>query len=189
MLDLLLFPMRTATSTSTKQHQTTYPYSYRSPRSYACPGLSRPCARAPESVPNNDTCVTLPVPPHLRDWIVRGEFVQCDDLLIESMSNPVDDSLNLVVIGDGHLRIQRSSTEVKRQVCNLGTWLEAWIVFCRVLVEATPELAPNVLQYQPIITEASAKYSEDVCAYGLVQERYSPKIHKGVQCRRFSTLR
>ena len=77
------------------------------------------------------------------------------------MSNTADEPLKLAVIGDGHLRIHRSSTEIKRRVCNLGTWLEAWTVFCRVLVDAAPELAPDVLQYQSIITEASAKYSED----------------------------
>ena len=90
----------------------------------------------PGSVANNDTCGTLPVPPRLRDRIVRGEFVQFDDLLLESMSNTVDEPLNLAVIGDGHLRIHRSSTEIKRIVCNLGTWLEAWTVFCRALVDA-----------------------------------------------------
>ena len=115
----------------------------------------------PGSVAINDTCGTLPVPPRLRARIVRGEFVQFDDLLLESMSNTADEPLNLAVIGDGHLRIHRSSTEIKRRVCNLGTWLEAWTVFCRVLVDAAPELAPDVLQYQSIITEASAKYSED----------------------------
>ena len=78
------------------------------------------------------------------------------------MSNTADEHLNLAVIGDGHLRIHRSSTEIKRRVCNLGTWLEVWTVFCHVL-DAAPELAPDVLQYhyQSIITEASAKYSED----------------------------
>ena len=66
----------------------------------------------PGSVANNYTCGTLPVPPRLRDRIVRayrGEFVQFDDLLLESMSNTADEPLNLAVIGDGHLRIHRSS--------------------------------------------------------------------------------
>ena len=87
------------------------------------------------------TDVPGPVPPRPRERIVRGEFVQFDDLLLESMSNTADEPLNLAVIGDGHLRIHRSSTEIKRRVCNLGTWLEAWTVFCRVLVDAAPELA------------------------------------------------
>ena len=89
----------------------------------------------PGSVANNDTCGTLPVPPRLRDRIVRGEFVQFDDLLLESMSNTADEPLNLAVIGDGHLRIHRSSTEIKRRVCNLGTWLEAWTVFCNTVFD------------------------------------------------------
>ena len=92
------------------------------------------------------TDVPAAVPPHLREPIVRGEFEQFGDLLLESMSNTADEPLNLAVIGDGHLRIHRSSTEIKRRVCNLGTWLEAWTVFCRVLVDAAPELAPDVLQ-------------------------------------------
>ena len=141
---------------------TDVPVQVQEPTTVRSPGPTTAMSLAlPGSVANNDTCGTLPVPPRLRDRIVRGEFVQFDDLLLESMSKTADDSLNLAVIGDGHLRIQRSSTEIKGRVCNLGTWLEAWTVFCRFLVDVAPELAPDVLQYQSIITEASAKYSED----------------------------
>ena len=146
--------VRSSNSTVNKQVQE--PATVRSPGPTMATSLA-----LPGSVANNYTCGTLPVPPRLRDRIVRGEFVQFDDLLLESMSNTADEPLNLAVIGDGHLRIHRSSTEIKRRVCNLGTWLEAWTVFCRVLVDAAPELAPDVLQYQSTITEASAKYSED----------------------------
>ena len=89
---------------------TDVPVQVQEPATVRSPGPTMATSLAlPGSVANNDTCGTLPVPPRLRDRILRGEFVQFDDLLLESMSNTADEPLNLAVIGDGHLRIHRSS--------------------------------------------------------------------------------
>ena len=101
----------------------------------------------------------LPVPSRIRDRITRGEFIVFDELLTESLAAPPE--LHLALTGDGLVKIDRATTELKRKVCNLQTWLEAWTVYCRILCDAAPERIQDLLFYQGTIVEASSKYSSD----------------------------
>ena len=101
----------------------------------------------------------LPVPPRIRDRITRGEFIVFDELLTESLAAPPE--LHLALAGDGLVKIDRATTELKRKVCNLQTWLEAWTVYYSILCDAAPERVQDLLFYQGTIVEASSKYSSD----------------------------
>ena len=58
----------------------------------------------------------LPVPSRIRDRIMRGEFIVFDELLTESLAAPPE--LHLALAGDGLVKIDRATTELKRKVCN-----------------------------------------------------------------------
>ena len=87
----------------------------------------------------------LPVPPRIRDLITRGGFIVFDDLLTESLA--VQPELHLALAGDGLVKIDRATTELKRKVCNLQTWLEAWTVYSRILCVAAAERIRYLLFY------------------------------------------
>ena len=93
---------------------------------------------------------------------MRGEFVSFDELLSDSLSSSLSNSVRLAVSGDRNLRLDDSSLHAvhtqKRRVCNLQTWLEAWTVYCRVLVDTAPGLASELLHYQGTILEASSNF-------------------------------
>ena len=101
----------------------------------------------------------LPVPSRIRDRIMRSEFIVFDELLTESLAAPLE--VHLALAGDGLVKIDRATTEIKRKVCNLQTWLEAWTVYRRILCDAAPERIQDLLFYQGTIVEASSKYSSD----------------------------
>ena len=115
------------------------------------------------------TSVSLPtasVPSRTADHILRGEYIDFNDLLPEA--------LGLAQHPAGQLRLQigdhgavlladqgTSSTRVKRHVHDFSTWMEAWTTYLCVLVSSAPERAPELLAYQAIITDAKQKFRSD----------------------------
>ena len=45
------------------------------------------------------------------------------------------------------------------QVCNLGSWLEAWNIFIAILIQIAPNTALELVKYQPIICQLFSVYS------------------------------
>ena len=103
--------------------------------------------------------LALPVPPRIQDLITRGGSIVFDELLTESLA--AQSELHLALAGDGLVKIDRATMELKRKVCNLQTWLEAWTVYSRILCVAAAERIRDLLFYKGTIVEASSKYSSD----------------------------
>ena len=113
---------------------------------------------------SRDNFPRLAVPARLRDRIVKGEFVEFDDLLSEALSSSDEGIVNLAV-GKGQsiqlVQPRRAGQAVKRRVHDLCTWLEAWTTYVRVLTDVAPERTPDLLQYQATIVDANTNYTTE----------------------------
>ena len=145
------------------------------------PGSTAPTLALPTASPAmvSPFHARLPVPTRLRDRIIRGEFVDFDDLLLDSVGTSFENQVVQLNFGtgspveitvDGNNSAEQSHRfgggaqgHVKRRVHDLATWLEAWTVFARVLTQAAPERASDLLHYQATIIEEYSNYATDAC--------------------------
>ncbi len=105
------------------------------------------------------------VPAKLRQRILRGEYIDFDCLLPESMfparfgpnSAPAftlrlsSDSTS----GTDGVVVAQPRPTTKRSVCNLSSWLEAWNIYAATVVSHHPQRAASLFAYQAIICQAS----------------------------------
>ena len=108
-----------------------------------------------------------PVPPKVRQRIVKGEYVEFDTLLRDALfparhgTTPAP-SLSFRVShdesADGKMVISQGRPTTRRTICDLPTWMEAWNVYVAVLVAHFPARAPALLAYQRIICDASQHF-------------------------------
>ena len=114
--------------------------------------------------------VPLPaVPAKLKQHIIKGEYVEFDQLLPESMfpthyNTNIPPSFTLSLspdpspVGDNIL-ISQPRAANKRTVTDLPSWLEAWNVYVAIIVAHYPARASALFTYQRIICNASSKFS------------------------------
>ena len=77
-----------------------------------------------------------------------------------------------------------SSTATKRRIHGLATWLEARTTFMTVLVEASPERAVELLQYQATIVDANVSF--DTAAWLAYDKRFRTLV--SADDRRFDMI-
>ena len=104
-----------------------------------------------------------PVPAKIAQRIIRGEFVDLDSLLHESLyplrygSTP-SPSFSFRLVNDssstGEMIVTQQRTASKRTIYDLGSWMEAWNVY----IAHYPTHASELLAYQQIICNASSRY-------------------------------
>ena len=120
---------------------------------YYCQSTTRTTANHP-SLP--------PVPPRIRDRIVRGEFVDFASLLPKAMfsggSEPeTHRSLTVQLASSGDdILIQPVSNSKK--ITSFPSWMEAWNIYLSIVIDHTPARAAEFIVYQCIITSASIQY-------------------------------
>ena len=100
----------------------------------------------------------LAVPARLSDRILRGEFIELDDLLPDELGNPARNSFELVPTSEGLSLRESTARRQKRHVDDLTSWLEAWTVYCSVVLSAAPHRCQELLAYQAIIATASRQF-------------------------------
>ena len=117
------------------------------------PALIRPTVNQP-SLP--------PVPPRIRDRIIRGEFVDFASLLPKAMFSGGSEpetrrslTVQLASSGDDIL-IQPASN--LRKITSFASWMEAWNIYLSIVIDHTPARAAEFVAYQRIITSASIQY-------------------------------
>ena len=123
-------------------------------------GSSRPPS---PSIPPSP-CRQPPIPPKVRQRIIKGEFVEFDTLLRDALfparhgTSPAP-SISFRVSrdepADGEVVISQRRPTTRRTISDLPTWMEAWNVYVAVLVAHFPARAPALLAYQRIICDAS----------------------------------
>ena len=104
------------------------------------------------------------VPSRLRDRIVRGEFVDMEDLLPECIGAEEEDITRIAVDSGRSVQLvhKPSSTHVPcRRIHDVASWLEAFTTYTWVRVDLSPELTLPLLAYQATILEANFNYQTD----------------------------
>jgi len=106
------------------------------------------------------------VPARLRERITRGEFVDLDSLLPDVVGADLEeeDSLQLhTESGRAVHLVSKSATSStpRRRVHDVATWLEAFTVYSRVVLDAAPDRAQMLLAYQATILQANNNYQND----------------------------
>ena len=150
-------PTPGTTSDTTQQHSATAGFST---------SLAAPASASASSAP--PPVQQPPIPDKVKQRILRGEYIDFDTLLPESLyparygaSSTPAFTLRLsndTSAGDGDVVIAQQKPVAKRSVCDLAAWTEAWNLYVQVLVAAFPDRAPVLLAYQAIICGASSRF-------------------------------
>ena len=104
------------------------------------------------------------VPARIRDRITRGEFVDFDNLLPDVVGADLEeeDVVQLSMQSGWPVQLVHKSpshTTPRRRVHDIATWLEAFTVYMRVVLDTTPEKVHCLLlAYQAAILEANNNY-------------------------------
>ena len=116
----------------------------------------------PTSVANPTDQLLPPVPLRIREWIIKGEYIDFAMLLLKAMfsggSEP-DCSTSFTVqlpnsTGDFSVR----QTPKAKKITSFSSWMEAWNIFLAVWIDHMPSKAPSLVAYQHIITSANNLY-------------------------------
>ena len=97
-----------------------------------------------------------PVPAKLVSQIVAGKFVELHELL---PSNIVSSEPEPQLLFDGRLVLTSPLKKPKRRIDDIATWLEAFSIFCLILVSHFPHPWKDLLQYQLLILQTYRQFS------------------------------
>ena len=110
-----------------------------------------------------------PLPDKVKQRIVKGEYIDFDMLLPESLyptrhGVSPSPSFTLRLSDDpasveGDVVIAQQKAANKRAIRDLPSWMEAWNVYIHVLVQHFPARAQALLAYQRIICDASVRFA------------------------------
>ena len=89
-----------------------------------------------------------PVPAKLVSQIMAGKFVELHELL---PANIIMTEPEPQLLFDGRLVLTSSPKKPKRRIEDISTWLEAFSIYCLVLVSHFPNRWKDLLQYQLLI--------------------------------------
>jgi len=97
-----------------------------------------------------------PVPAKLVSQIVAGKFVELHELL---PANIVMTEPEPQLLFDGCLVLTSSPKKPKRRIEDISTWLEAFSIYCLVLVSHFPNRWKDLLQYQLLILRTHRQFA------------------------------
>lgn len=165
-----LRPLVPATAAATDNISLPSPLAQRQPPHAPVEGTS-PTAQgltAATSTPTAPLTQPPPLPDKVRQKIVRGEYIDLDTLLPESLyparhglSPSPSFTLRLSSdssSADGDVVIAQQKPAAKRTIRDLPSWMEAWNVYIQVVVQQHPARALSMLAYQSIICAASISF-------------------------------
>ena len=94
------------------------------------------------TIPDGQSSAVPPVPPRLRDRVVRGEYVDFSELLPSSLSHQHEQCAITLPLGDGHANSVQLAVTTQRparpSVCDFSAWLEAWTVYLSIMTQHQP---------------------------------------------------
>ena len=97
-----------------------------------------------------------PVLAKLLSHIVAGKFVELHELL---PSNIVPSEPEPQLLFDGRLVLTSPPKKPKRPIEEIATWLEAFYIYCLILVSYLPHRWKDLLQYQLLILQTYRQFS------------------------------
>ena len=83
------------------------------------------------------SCVPTPARRMVKK-IKRGEYADFDKLLI----SPTDDAM------PGQAVVPKKSRKAKQKVCDLPSWMKAWITFLAIRIQMAPKTVLQLVKYQ-----------------------------------------
>jgi len=102
---------------------------------------------------------TIPsLPRKLLDKILRGEFVEMEELLPENVA-AARDPVELVTNNDGRNIALNVCSSKKRSIQDFPAWLEAFVIYMGAIVQVAPHRAHELLSYQYIIMMANQQFA------------------------------
>ena len=122
----------------------------------------------PTTIANNTADVSIhtrylpPVPPKVRERIIKGEYIDFATLLPKAMfssSTGPESSTSFTFqlpSNSGDISV-RPATRPK-SITSFSNWMEAWNIYLAVCIDHMPFRAPSLIAYQRIITSASIQY-------------------------------
>ena len=111
---------------------------------------------------------TVPLPEKVKQKIIKGEYIDFDTLLPESLypmrhgTSPFHAFTlrlsNDPAAADEDVVIAQQKPASRRSIRDLSSWMEAWNIYIQVLVSHFPSRASSLLAYQSIICGASIHF-------------------------------
>ena len=124
----------------------------------------------PSTSPSTSQSAALPsVPTKLCQRILRGEFVNLDELLPENLSKqPKEQICWQASSADTHapLTISLPDTTARRKVVDMSSWVQAFTNYAATVLRWAPERAAELMGYQALISQAFQNFQNSaVLAY------------------------
>ena len=99
-----------------------------------------------------------PVPPKLVSQIVSGKFVELSELLSSNIVQTQSDS-DPQLFFDGRLVLTSTPKKPKRRIEDIGSWLEAFSLYCLVLTSQFPHRWKDLQLYQLLILRTYRQFT------------------------------
>ena len=113
----------------------------------------------PTSVANPTDQLLPPVPPRIRERIIKGEYIDFATLLPKAMfsdSSEPDGSTSFTVqLPNSTGDFSVCQTPKAKKITSFLSWMEAWNIFLAVCIDLMPSRAPSLVAYQRIITSTN----------------------------------
>ena len=100
-----------------------------------------------------------PVPPKLVNQIVSNKFVEFSDLLSKNIEQSQTDNYDPQLCFDGRFYLTSTPKKPKRRIEDISGWMEAFSVYCCVLMAHFPTRAKDLLLYQMMILRTHRQFT------------------------------
>ena len=122
----------------------------------------------PAAITDNSADVSIhtrylpPVPPKVRERIIKGEYIDFVTLLPKAMfssgTEPEGTTSFTFQLPSNSGDISVRPAKKPKSITSFSNWMEAWNIYLAVCVDHMPFRAPSLIAYQRIITSASIQY-------------------------------
>ena len=100
-----------------------------------------------------------PVPAKVVGQVVAGKFIDLGDLLPSTVASAEPEPQLLF---DGRLVLTSTPKKPKRRVEDIATWMEAFSVYCLIMISFFPHRSRDLLQYKLLILRTYRQFSGKV---------------------------
>ena len=100
-----------------------------------------------------------PIPAKVVGQVVAGKFIDLGDLLPSTVASAEPEPQLLF---DGRLVLTSTPKKPKRRVEDIATWMEAFSVFCLIMISFFPHRSRDLLQYKLLILRTYRQFSGKV---------------------------
>ena len=100
-----------------------------------------------------------PVPPKLVNQIVSNKFVEFSDLLSKIIEQSQTDNYDPQLCFDGRFYLTSTPKKPKRRIEDISGWMEAFSVYCCVLMAHFPTRAKDLQLYQMMILRTHGQFT------------------------------